>query len=371
MGKVIKAAAVQATPVFMDKKRSVEKYCWYIEEAGKEKAELIVTPETGIPAYPYWRGNFGYVDPERSKDWRDTVVAFYENSIKIPSPETDQFCKAAKRANAYCVIGINEQDDRIGSQTLFNTQLFIGRDGKILGRHRKTMPTHQERYFWGMGDARDLQVFNTDIGRLGGLICYENHMIFMRAAMAVKGEEIHACCWPGYWTFDSRNKVRDMSGKVGPLHLSDQDCCVREYAFETQTFVVSSCLYLPASEVPDSFPFKKTSNFNWAMGGSCVAGPFGTYLAEPVFSKETIVYAELDMDDRIVAKNVFDCMGHYARWDLVSLNIREEGWEPTRVPGTEERPFKITGEKLERVAEKFQISPDKLEAILEELQSHS
>lgn len=368
MGKIVKAASVQAAPVFMDKKRSVEKYCWYIEEAGKEKADLVVTPETGIPAYPYWRGSFGYVNPEKSKDWRDTVIAFYENSIKIPGPETEQLSKVAKHANAHCVIGINEQDDRPGSQTLFNTQLFIGRNGEILGRHRKTMPTHQERFFWGMGDSRDIRVFETDIGRIGGLICYENHMILMRAALAVKGEEIHACCWPGYWTFNKETKVRDMSGKVGPLHTCDQDCCVREYAFETQTFVVSSCLYLPASEVPDSFPFKQSSNFKWAMGGSCIAGPFGTYLAEPVFNQETIVYAELDMDDRIVAKNVFDCMGHYTRWDLVSLNIREEGWEPVRELEGRAIQTRIRPEILEKVAKKFKLSPEKLKAILREFE---
>ena len=158
-----------------------------------------------------------------------------------------------------------------------------------------------------------------------------------------------------------------MSGKVGPLHTCDQDSCVREYAFETQTFVISSCLYLPASQVPDSFPFKKTSNFNMAMGGSCIASPFGTYLTEPVFHKETTVYAEMDMDDRIVAKNVFDCMGHYTRWDLVSLNIREEGWEPLQKPGERTAP-RISAEKLEAVAKKFNLTADKLEAILKGLE---
>jgi amidase/nitrilase len=194
-------------------------------------------------------------------------------------------------------------------------------------------------------------------------------MILMRTALAIKGEEIHACCWPGYWTFNPQTKVRDMSGKIGPLHTCDQDCCVREYAFETQTFVISSGLYLPASEVPDTFPFKQTTNFNWAMGGSCIAGPFGTYLAEPVFNKETIVYAELDMDDRIIAKNVFDCMGHYSRWDLVSLNIREEGWEPVQKAAGEKGPNRISSEKLERVAKKFKLGTDKLEAILKELET--
>ncbi|MFX0196762.1 MAG: carbon-nitrogen hydrolase family protein [Candidatus Hodarchaeota archaeon] len=366
MGRVIKVAAVQATPVFMNKKETVEKYSTYIEEAGNQGAQLIVTPETGISTYPYWRGSFGYIDPEKSKDWRDTVIAFYENALKIPSPETETFCKVAKKANAYCVIGCNEQDDRLGSHTLYNTQLFIGRNGEILGRHRKTVPTHQERFFWGRGDARDLRVFETDIGRIGGLICYENHMTLLKAVMASKGEEIHACCWPGYWTFDDKNRVRDLSGRIGPLHTSDQDCAIREYAFETQTFVISAGLYLPVDQIPENFPFKEQTNSRWAVGGSCVAGPFGTYLAEPVFNEETIVYATIDMDERILAKNIFDCMGHYARWDLVSLNIRQEGFEPT---GSSEKTemFQLNADQLEEMAQKLDISSEKIQKIIEEL----
>jgi amidase/nitrilase len=368
MGKIVKVAAVQATPVFMDKKKSVDKYCTYIEEAGREGADLIVTPETGIPTYPYWRGTFGYFSPKDSKDWRDTVVAFYEQSIKIPSSETETLCKAAKKANVYCVIGLNEQDDRIGSKTLYNTQLFIGRNGDIMGRHRKTIPTYHERTMWGRGDARDLTVFETEIGRIGGLICYENHMTILKAVMASKGEEIHACCWPGYWAYDREHHVRDLSGKIGPLHTCDQDCCVREYAFETQTFVVSSGLYLPPDQVPDDFPFKKTSNFNWATGGSCIAGPFGTYLAEPVFNEETIVYAELDMDDRVIAKYVFDCMGHYNRWDLASLNVRQEGWEPIKLIDERPTPVGIPFETLEKVGKKYNLNAEKLESILKDLE---
>ena len=129
---------------------------------------------------------------------------------------------------------------------MYNTLLFIGSNGEILGRHRKLMPTHQERFFWGRGDASDLRVFDTSFGRLGGLICFENHMTLLKAAMAIKGEEIHAAVWPGWWSYGGEgNSVRDMTGSEGPLHSSDQDCAIREYAFETQTFVVSASLYLP------------------------------------------------------------------------------------------------------------------------------
>jgi amidase/nitrilase len=362
----LRVAAAQIVPVFMNKRATVEKYAETIGEAGRQGVELLVTPETGIPTYPYWRNNFGYTTPESAALWKETVVDFYEQAVSIPSPETDALCRAAASAGVVAVIGLNEQDDRQGSATLYNTLLFIGSDGEILGRHRKLMPTHQERFFWGRGDASDLRVFETDFGRLGGLICFENHMTLLKAAMAIKGEEVHAAVWPGWWSFGGeRNSVRDMSGSVRPLHFSDQDCAIREYAFETQTFVVSASLYLPEDSVPDSFPYKKTASWKWAMGGSAVVNPFGAYAAEPVFHRESLVVAEVDLADRIVAKNVFDCMGHYSRWDVVSLQIRDQDFEPTAPLS----PRRIKMEQIEQVAERHRLPAEKVETILRELQS--
>ncbi|MFQ5790828.1 MAG: nitrilase-related carbon-nitrogen hydrolase, partial [Acidobacteriota bacterium] len=326
-----------------------------------------VTPETGSPTYPYWRNNFGYTSPESAELWKQTVVEFYDQAVRIPSPETDLLCRAAARAKLVAVIGLNEQDDRDGSATLYNTLLFIDRDGTILGRHRKLMPTHQERFFWGRGDASDLRVFDTHFGKLGGLICFENHMTLLKAAMAVKGEEVHAACWPGWWSYGGAgNTVRDMSGSVRPLYLSDQDCAIREYAFETQTFVVSASFYLPEDAVPDSFPYKKSANWKWAMGGSAIVNPFGAYAAEPLFQEEALVVADLDLTDRIVAKNVFDCMGHYNRWDVASLQLREQDFGPTASPVV---PRRLKGEHLEALAERHRLSAEKLETILRDLQS--
>ena len=313
----------------MDKKASVEKYAETIREAGRQGVDLIVTPETGIPVYPYWRNNFGYTDPESARRWKETVVRFYDEAVRIPGPETEELGRAVKAAGLTAVIGLNEQDDRPGSRTLYNTMLFIGPDGEVMGRHRKLMPTHQERIFWGRGDASDLRVFETPFGRLGGLICFENHMTLLKAAMAVKGEEVHAACWPGYWAYGGPGKtVRDMTGSLHPLHHSDQDAAVREYAFETQTFVVSASLFLTEDDVPDDFPYKETTNWKWAMGGSAIATPFGTYAAEPLFGQEGLVIADLDLADRIVAKNVFDCMGHYARWDVAQLRLKRQAVGP-------------------------------------------
>jgi len=292
-------------------------------------------------------------------------VEYYHNSLRIPD-DAEELCRAAKGADAYCVIGCSEQDDRLGSRTLFNTMLFIDRHGEVMGRHRKLMPTYQERVFWGQGDAGDLRVFETDIGRLGGLVCFENHMTLLKAAMAMKGEEIHAMGWPGYWKYSGPGKAaRDMSGEVGPYHLCDQDSAVREYAFETQTFVVSSNLYLPVKAVPDDFPFKETANFRWAVGGSSIVNPFGMYLVEPVFNKETILYAELNMDDRTVAKAVFDCMGHYSRWDVVSLQLREEPYGPTVPPTGSVVPRGVlTAGRVDEVAGKHGLSAEVLASAL-------
>lgn len=336
--RTLRACAAQISPVFMDKKASVQKYADTIVEAGKQGVELLVTPETGIPGYPYWRNSFGYTDPESAKRWKQTVVEFYDQAVRIPGPETEELGRAARSAGLTAVIGLNEQDDRPGSRTLYNTMLFLGPDGAILGRHRKLMPTHQERIFWGRGDASDLRVFETPFGVLGGLICFENHMTLLKAAMAVKGEEVHAACWPGYWAYGGRgNTVRDMTGARYPLHHSDQDAAVREYAFETQTFVVSASLFLAEDQVPDDFPYKRTTNWKWAMGGSAIATPFGTYAAEPLFGKEGLVIADLDLADRIVAKNVFDCMGHYSRWDVVRLRLQREPSGPEE--GDQEHPL--------------------------------
>ncbi len=361
------AAAAQISPVFMKKKESIEKYAECLHEAGRQGVDLVVTPETGIPTYPYWRNNFGYTNPESAGLWKDTVVSFYDQSVRIPSPETELLSKACASARVVAVIGLNEQDDRDGSATLYNTMLFIDRDGTLLGRHRKLMPTHQERFFWGRGDASDLQVFDTHFGKLGGLVCFENHMTLLKAVMAVKGEEVHAACWPGWWSYGGKgNSVRDMTGEVRPLYLSDQDSAIREYAFETQTFVVSASMYMPEDAVPDDFPYKKSASWKWAMGGSAIANPFGAYVKEPVFHREELVIAELDPKDRIVAKNVFDCMGHYSRWDVVSLRVRDEDFGPT---GAASPPRRIKIEHVEAVAEKHHLSPEKVETILRELEA--
>ncbi len=182
MGKRLRVGAAQVAPKVLDRDGTIAKACSCIEEAGRLKLDLLVFPEAFVSAYPYWRG---HVTVRRSTELN---VEMQKQAIRIPSPETDRLAAAARRAGVNCVIGCNELDDRVGSLTMYNTLLFIGRDGRVLGRHRKLMPTHSEREYWGMGDGRDVRVFDMDIGVVGGLVCYEHHMSLLRAALALKGE---------------------------------------------------------------------------------------------------------------------------------------------------------------------------------------
>lgn len=230
----------------------------------------------------------------------------------------------------------------------------------MLRRHRKLMPTHSERVYWGMGDASDIRVFELDSGRVGGLICYEHHMTLLRGAMAIKGEEIHCAVWPGWWGVD-----RHLGAKRAEpgARTCDIEPAIREYAIENQVFVISSSWYLPPGAIPPELAGEM--QYNLAVGGSCIVNPAGLYVQEPVFQEETIVWADIDLADRQLAKAYFDCLGHYARFDLLSLNIREEAWTPTGP----RRPGPSTGlpgpRGLAEIADRHEVDLGRLEELIE------
>lgn len=324
----VRVAAAQVAPVFMDKEATIDKACRTMEEASRAGAKLVVFSETFIPGYPYWRG----LQP--ISRWSDLMVEYQKNALEIPSEDTKVLAEVARDCDLITVIGCTEMSDRRGSGTLYNTMLFIGNEGEILGRHRKLMPTHGERMVWGMGDVRDVRVFNTGIGTIGGLVCYEHHMTLLKAAMAILGEEIHCAVWPGWWTMrrhpGAKNRYRPGED---PPNLCDIEHAIREYAFETQTFVISVSQYIPDKDLPD-----ECTDFNIAAGGSFIVNPAGVYLKDPVFDRETILYTDLDMDDRRHTKAYFDALGHYARWDVLRLDLWGDPLEPTTGGKTTDPP---------------------------------
>ena len=349
----VKVAAAQVAPVFMDKEATIDKACRTIEEAGKEGAQLLVFSETFVPGYPYWRG----LQP--ISRWSDLMVEYQKNSLEIPSGDTDVLCDAARDADLIVALGCSEMSDRRGSETLYNTILFIDNEGEILGRHRKLMPTHAERIIWGMGDISDIQVFETAIGNIGGIVCYEHHMTLQKAAMAVLGEEIHCAVWPGWWVMERHPGAKRRYRPGDPTHLCDIEHAIREYAFETQTFVISVSQYIPDDEMPDY-----CRDFNIAAGGSCIVNPAGVYLVEPVFDREEIIYAELDADDRRHTKAYFDALGHYTRWDLLRLDLRGDPMDPL----TEESAvWELDEDTITLLAEKYGLDPEDIINLIDEL----
>ena len=362
--RTVRVGCAQYPPRFFDREATLVRAESILAEAGRLGLDLVVFPETWFAAYPYWRGS---VSVRRSTE---LAARMQQSALRIPGPEAQALAEAARRANVAVVMGCNELSDLPGSRTLYNTLLFISRDGRILGRHRKLMPTHSERVYWGMGDGRDVVTFSMDIGRVGGLICYEHHMTLLKAAMAMLGEEIHCAVWPGWWSME-----KHLGGKKRQAGSLDCDIlpAVREYAIETQTFVVSCSWYLPASEIPDDL--KDEMRYNLAAGGSCIVNPAGLFVREPVFEQEGLVWADIDLYERDLVKAYFDAVGHYSRWDVLRLQLNREPTEPAWV--REERtgrerhraagPPPLSSSRVRELSERFEIPEERVQALVHAL----
>jgi len=289
------AAAVQATPVFLDRDATVEKACGLIAEAGAAGARLIVFPETWIPTYPWWISSPAVFSGAM-------YAELWKNAVEVPSPVTDRLGDAAREAGAYVVMGINERDLATRG-TLYNTLLYLAPDGHVLHKHRKLIPTFTERTVWGFGDGSDLSVLQTPLGRLGGLICWEHEVTLAKYALYAQGEQVHAATWPAY-SFQN-------------AHI---DFGMRQYAFEGACFVVSAC----GTHTDADLPKELRSPAAQANGGSAIIGPNGSYLAGPVYDREEILYAEIDLEAAIREKHSRDVGGHYARPDVFRLVVNTE-----------------------------------------------
>lgn len=325
------AAAVQMSPVFLNKDETIGKVRSLIEEARENRADLIVFPEATIPTYPYWPKDIG--SGAERKLILDAFTELYKNSVEIPSKDTDKLCESARKSGAYVIIGVNERD----GGTLYNTILYIDKNGSIMGKHRKLMSIDSEKCIWGMGTAEDLRVFDTELGRIGGFFCYEHHLTLAKYAMYTKGEQIHAGLWAGH-------------GFVKPT----MDFASRQYAFEGQVFVIAASLYINEDMVPDSFPLKKYTKWDFP-GGSGIINPRGEYIAGPLYDKEGILYAQIDLDMIIRAKAVIDAVGHFSRPDIVRLEFRGEN-----DPSGEYKEIRKT---INDLSERY----EKLEARIEEI----
>lgn len=301
-----RVAVIQAASIIMDKHATIEKAVKLIKNAAEEGAKIVVFPEAFIPAYP--RGlSFGTVIGSRKEDGRKDWYRYWDNSITVPSTETNILAEAAREADVYLVIGVIERDSEYSGGTLYCTVLFFGSDGTLLGKHRKLKPTAAERIVWGEGDGSTLPVFDTPYGKIGALICWENYMPLARAAMYAQGVQIYIAP-----TADARESWQST---------------IRHIAMEGRCFVLSSNQYVTKDMYPTDlacYSDLDTAPEIMSNGGSAIVGPLGNYVVSPVWGKEEIIFADLDLKQITYSKFDFDVFGHYSRPDVFTLLVNKE-----------------------------------------------
>ena len=357
-------AAAQVEPVYHDKEGTLDRTCRWVERAGREGVDLVVFPETYFPGYPYWRGSVSI------PRWTDLMVDLQRNSLHVDDDAVEVLGDAVADAGVHLALGTNERSDRRGSDTLYNAIFYFDREGGLVGRHRKLMPTHEERAIWGRGDPSSLATYGTDIGRLGGLVCYENHMTLSKAALTAMGEEIHAAVWPGFWEQHGHPGDKSRAESSEAVDTCDIYPAIREYAFETQSFVASCSAYM-SEGAPEGFSGEELG-FNVAAGGSMLVNPAGVVEAGPLVGEEGLLTAEFDRDERRATKAYFDAMGHYSRWDAVSLSISDRTLDPVTGDGRPDRePSRdgLSAAEAQDIAEEYGVSVDAVEAVAAALES--
>ncbi|HEV7517864.1 MAG TPA: carbon-nitrogen hydrolase family protein [Thermoanaerobaculia bacterium] len=298
-------AAVQAAPVFLDRAATVEKACALIAEAGAAGARLAVFPEGFIPAYPLW---VWFIPPGDTHALRELYCELVENAVTVPGPATDRLCEAAREAGVAVAMGINEVNSEASGATLYNSLLYIGPDGRLLGTHRKLVPTVGERLVHGQGDGSSLTVHALPFGRLSGLVCWENYMPLARYALYAQGVQIYAAP-----TWDR-----------GEPWIST----LRHIAKEGRVYVVGACSAMRQADIPDRLAWKAkylAGVGEWINpGDSAIVNPDGKLLAGPLREKQTILYAEVDPRQMVGPRFQLDVAGHYGRPDVFELTVHRE-----------------------------------------------
>lgn len=297
---IINVAVIQASPVVFDLQKTLEKVQNLTYKAKQKGAQLVVFPETFISGYPKgfdFGAKLGFRRPEGREDYKK----YADSAVVIPGPTIDYLSNIALENNVYLVTGAVERENG----TLYCSVLFFAPDGSYLGKHRKLMPTATERVVWGQGDGSTMPVFETEIGKLGAVICWENYMPFLRMHMYSKGIQLYCAT-----TVDDRD---------------DWISTVKHIALEGRCFVLSACQFLTKNDLPKGEAINPDSDI-LIRGGSCIISPLGQIMAGPVYNEECILTATIDLDDIIRAKYDLDVVGHYARPDIFQLIVNERAY---------------------------------------------
>ncbi|HEY1921186.1 MAG TPA: nitrilase-related carbon-nitrogen hydrolase [Tepidisphaeraceae bacterium] len=299
------AAVVQSAPIVFDRAATLEKIDSLTAAAAATGARLVVFPEAFVSAYP--KGlDFGARVGMRSAEGRDDFRRYFDSAIDVPGFATDFLSRTARENSVFLVVGVIERE--IG--TLYCTVLFFAPDGLLMGKHRKLMPTAMERIVWGFGDGSTMPVFDTPLGKIGAVICWENYMPMLRMAMYSKGIQVY--CAP---TADDRD-----------TWLST----MQHVALEGRCFVLTACQHLRRRSCPEEYAAIQGNDPDTVImrGGSAIVSPLGKVLAGPLYNEDGILTAEVDLDDITRAKYDFDVAGHYSRPDVFRLHVNERPARP-------------------------------------------
>jgi nitrilase len=297
-------AAIQAAPVYFDRDASTEKACRLIEQAARKGATLAAFSETWLPGYPFFHN---------SSRRTEAAADYLANAVEIPSPTTERLCEAAHDVGIDVVVGIVELD-KLTRGTVYCTMLFISREGKILGRHRKLKPTATERAVWGEGDGVGLRTYERPYGRISGLACWEHMMLLPGYALMAQGTQIHVATWPYARTlFD-----------FGGLLLS------RAFALQGSCYVIATCALLTPDNVPAAYrDLASERDRSKAESGSCIIAPGGEIIATAPPNEETILTATVSLEAVLRCKARLDVGGHYSRPDVLKLLVNHRPLERT------------------------------------------
>ncbi len=304
MQERVTVACVQVEPAILDRAGTLDRVAEHTAAAAGAGAGLVVFPETFVPAYPssVWaKALAGWAEPGAE----EAFALLHRESLVLPGPDADRLGAIAREHSVWLVLGVNELDpERPG--TLYNSLLYYSPQGELAVHHRKLVPTNHERLVWGQGDGRGLRAVATEIGRIGGLICWENYMPLARFSLYESGVEIYIAS-----TADDGDKWQ-----ATLVHI----------ARESRAFVIAPSHFQRASSYPADFPLSALLEGKDILGrgGSAVLAPDGSYLAGPLYDEEGILYAALDPDLLLQSRQRFDPAGHYHRPDVLQLTVRDQ-----------------------------------------------
>ncbi|WNZ26967.1 Nit6803 family nitriliase [Leptolyngbya sp. NK1-12] len=331
---IVRAAAVQISPVLFSRDGTTEKVLQAIADAAQAGAQLVVFPETLIPYYPY----FSFVQPPVLMGKEH--MRLYEEAVEVPSAVTDAVSRAARSYGLVVVLGVNERDH--GS--LYNTQLVFDADGTLLLKRRKITPTYHERMVWGQGDGAGLKVLDTAVGKLGALACWEHYNPLARYALMAQHEQIHCAQFPG--------------SMVGQIFTEQIEVTIRHHALEAGCFVVNATSWLSPDQVEQITPDPKLRS---VLNGGCyttIVSPEGVLLATPITEGEGMAIADLDFSLITKRKRMMDCVGHYARPDLLQLKSNMAPWSV--LSEVSEQAMENGSAQMVRISSELPLEPQNL-----------